>query len=380
MKVRKVRVNTLHGRLCLRWVCPVTEKCRSVAIGVADSTAGRAQAELLKDRIENDQKYGRYDATLVSYRPKTIGRSATEISAPELFDRFTRHQAKQKGLAESSIDSRYHPVKRYLQQYLDRPVNEVGKRETERIAAICGDQLTASTAKERLALLKNCWDWAVGKYAVAQENPWAGLGARFRPKPVQKSKPFTAAEVVAIINAFRQHPRYHIYGDFISTLFGTGARFGEIAGLRWKHIADDFSSIWIGESLSRGRRGATKTKKERTVLIGPALAEMLRSRKKLVKPKPDELVFARLGGGAIDDNYFRKNPWKIILASLNIPYRKTYTTRHTQLSHQLAAGLSPIAVAESAGNSPRMLYQHYASVINKQSVLIDFSAAPTSPE
>jgi integrase len=88
-------------------------------------------------------------------------------------------------------------------------------------------------------------------------------------------------------------------------------------------------------------------------------------------------VFPRRDGGAIDDNYFRKNCWARILASLNIPYRKPYCTRHTQLSHQLAAGISPIAVAANAGNSPRMLYQHYASAIDRSSVLIDFGDLPT---
>jgi integrase len=376
MKIRKIRVNTLKGRLCLRWICPESGRNVSMAFGLPETENNRKEAELLADRIMNDMRYGRYDSTLVSYRPKTIGRNATEISAPEMFDRFTRYQAKQKGLAESSIAARYTPIKRYLEQYLNCPVNLIGKREAERFASIWGEKLTGRTVKERLTMLRACWDWASEQYAVAEANPWMGLEKRFKSAPVQKAEPFSAAEVLAIITAFQQHPHYCHYGDFVTTLFTTGARFGEIAGLRWKHVGQDCRSLWIGESISRGRRGATKTNKARTVLLTTQMGELLQTRKKQANPKPEDLVFPRLGGGAIEDNYFRKNCWVRILASLDIPYRKPYATRHTQLSHQLAAGISPIAVAASAGNSPRMLYQHYASVIDRQSVLIDFCDLP----
>jgi hypothetical protein len=77
-------VENLEGRLRLRWICPETGKRRTLALGVDDSTTGRAFASTIKDRIENDAKHGYYDSTLLKYRPQTIGKNASEITTVEL--------------------------------------------------------------------------------------------------------------------------------------------------------------------------------------------------------------------------------------------------------------------------------------------------------
>jgi integrase len=84
-----------------------------------------------------------------------------------LFDRFTKFQAKDRKLAQSSIDTRYKPLKRMLEKHLDIPANEVGKRQVEKLADICDETLTAGTAKTRFWLLASCWDWAKGQYHVS---------------------------------------------------------------------------------------------------------------------------------------------------------------------------------------------------------------------
>ena len=93
----KIRINNHNGRLRLRWHDGV--KLQSLAIGVADSPVGRAQANIKRGEILRDWEAGYYDQTLVKYRPKTIGKNASEITAAELFDRFAANQLKQKGLA-----------------------------------------------------------------------------------------------------------------------------------------------------------------------------------------------------------------------------------------------------------------------------------------
>jgi integrase len=62
-------------------------------------------------------------------------------------------------------------------------------------------------------------------------------------------KPFTHDEIHKIINGFENSTLYSHYTDFMLFLFGTGCRIGEAIGLRWKHINDDFSTVWIAESL-----------------------------------------------------------------------------------------------------------------------------------
>jgi hypothetical protein len=58
--------------------------------GVAQKTATRIESDFHR----RDEGY--YDPTLLKYKPHVLGKTATEISAPELFNRFTKHQAKVK--------------------------------------------------------------------------------------------------------------------------------------------------------------------------------------------------------------------------------------------------------------------------------------------
>ena len=124
----KVTIENLEGRLRLRWTCPETGKRKNLALGVDDSTTGRSFASTIKDRIETDAKHGYYDASLVKYRPQTIGKNPTEVTTVELFDRFTQHQLKHQGLAKSSIKSRYEPLKRMLEKHLNVRVAGIDKR------------------------------------------------------------------------------------------------------------------------------------------------------------------------------------------------------------------------------------------------------------
>jgi integrase len=263
----KVTIEKHRGLLRLRWN---DGNRRSLPLGIADSPVGRSITLQKKGLIEMDWQTGRYDRSLLKYRPQTISKTATEISVPELFDRFTKHQARAKGLSQSSIGTRYTPLRRSLEKHLNLPANTIGKRQSEEFADVCADTLQAGTA--RIWLLTSCWDWARDKYQVVEVNPWQGLATRFRAEPVQKVEPFTADEVRAIIAGFRSSKYYSSYTDFVDFIFGTGCRFGEAVGLRWKHVAADFQTVWIGQSISKGIVGSTKTKRARTINLSPSMA------------------------------------------------------------------------------------------------------------
>jgi integrase len=131
----KVGIQNKKGWLILVWN---DGNRRTMATGIrADISGAKALAQKMATRIELDflqRDEGRYDSTLLAYKPRVLGKAATEISAPELFDRYTKYQAKAKGLAQSGINSRYIALKKMLEKVLDVPANTIGKRETERFA------------------------------------------------------------------------------------------------------------------------------------------------------------------------------------------------------------------------------------------------------
>jgi integrase len=195
----KVGIQNKEDRLILVWN---DGKRRTMAIGAADNTASRAAAQKKKAEIEQDWITGHYDRTRLKYKPRTLGKSATEISVPELFDRFTKYQAKEEGLSQSSIVTRYIALKKMLEKVLDVPANTIGKREAERFADVCAKTLQPTTSKARIWLLVKCWDWAKGKYHVAEENPFRGLATRFKSQEKKPPQPFSALEVRTILDGF----------------------------------------------------------------------------------------------------------------------------------------------------------------------------------
>jgi integrase len=200
---------------------------------------------------------------------------------------------------------------------------------------------------------------------LIENNPWGELLEREKVPPKQKSNPFTHEEIQMIIKAFRSDRYYKHYADFVEFLFGTGCRTGQAVSLRWGHLSDDCSSVWIGESVSRGVRKSTKTNRARTISLTPHLQSMLLAR----RPEnldSEDLVFPTPHGHAIDDHNFRNRAWKAVLSGLNIDYRKPYNTRHTLISHALDHGMSPVMVAQLTGHDVATLYENYAGSVNSR--------------
>jgi integrase len=364
-----VTIENHNGRYRLRWL--YQGKRYTMSCGVPATPTGKALAKQKAAQIELDISAGYFDPTLLKYKPRTLGKTATEISAVELFERFSRFQLKEKGLSSGS-EGRYRCIQNYLSARLDMSAHQINDHTAGNFAAYLSEQVSGNTAKTYLCLITAAWNWAKGRYHVVDPNPWAGLAARIKPQPSQRVKPFTAAEVKAIIGAFRSSPHYQHYADFVTFLFGVGCRFGEAAGLQWKHVADDFQTVWIGESVSRGHRKGTKTGKARTVMLSPTVTKMLGDRHTALKPKPDDLVFPSPKGLAIDDQNFRNRAWKTILEQCHIEYRKPYAVRHSVISHALASGANPMDLAEQTGHDKRVLLDVYAHAIQQKSLFVEF--------
>jgi len=367
----KVGIQVKENRLILVWN---DGKRRTMAIGLPDSTTGRSLAKRTAAKIEIDFHHGEeyYDRTLLKYKPRTIGKTGTEISTVELFDRFTKHQFHKKGLAQSSVDARYKPTKRMLEKYLNIQAANVDKRRTEKFADVCKATIKDGTSKERIGLLKSAWNWAEGQYQIAAENPWKGVTARFKRSKPRPPVCFTESEVSAILQEFRSSFYYSHYAEYIEFQLGCATRPGEAAGLRWKNLIDyQFKRVLIAESFSRGKFGETKTGEDRLFMLRSSVSEMLIARHEQLKPNPDDLVFFSPTGLPQNDRNFRR-AWTKVLKAADVPYKKPYTTRGTALSRSVAAGHSLTSVSKAAGNSPKVLEDHYLNVTEDRSVFEDF--------
>ncbi|MBR8831238.1 MAG: Tyrosine recombinase XerC [Chroococcopsis gigantea SAG 12.99] len=362
-----VKVESDNGRLRLRF--SYGGKRYALAVGLPDSKVNRLVALQKAAQIELDIASGNFDSTLSKYKtPKSTPVKQKEETVADLFVRFMDAQIKLKELQKGSL-CRYRATLKHLGRYFPiKTANSIDDKDAEGFVKYLRGQVSTRTAKDYLILVKACWNWARQDLS---NDPWAELVDHIKPPPKQKVKPFTVGEVKTILEGFANSLYYSHYKDFVTFLFGTGCRFGEAVALKWKHISDDCSSVWIGESVSRGNRKTTKTGKDRTITLTTKIAMMLMERKP-DRCTPDDLVFPAPGGGTINDHTFRRKAWKTVLSQSGIEYRKPYSTRHTAISHALANGANPLAVAEATGHDPHILFKYYASVIQRSAVMIEF--------
>jgi integrase len=338
---------------------------------------GISAAKMIMAQIEKDIAYGNFDTTLLRYKPHKLGNNPTAITAVELFEKYIPYYQQERGLSHGS-GLKLEAIASKLNQLLgDKPAEKVTESVAKDVVARWSESASSRTVKAYLYYLKACWDWAKGKYHVVEMNPWAECldRARYRGNSRQsrQQKPFTIAELQAIITAFKSHPQYCHYTDFVFFLLSMGCRFGEGAGLRWKHLGNDFSTAWIGESISRGQQSnkGTKTGKSRTISLPPIVRSMLAERFNRLSPQIEDLVFPSPKGLPMNDHRFRRRAWKTILASCQIEYRSPYNLRHTVASHLLANKINPIAVAEQLGHSKRVLFDTYAHAIGQECIFVD---------
>lgn len=362
-----VKVENDKGSLRLRF--SYGGKRFAMAVGLPESKINRVVAQQKATQIELDIASGNFDPTLKKYKPpRIVTRKTTASTVVGLFKKFMEAQTKTKELQVGSL-CRYTATLRHLETFFQNKSAEALDDDcAEAFAMYLRNQVSERTAKDYLILVQACWNWSK---QTLKHNPWSLVLKRVKPAPKQKVRPFTVAEVQSILAAFKTDRHYQHYADFVSFLFGTGCRFGEAVALKWKHIAEDYSTVWIGESASRGICKTTKTGKARTVTLTPKIAELLAARKPN-NVDSEALVFPSPKGKFINDHTFRRRAWTRILSQLKIKYRKPYATRHTAISHALANGANPLAVAEQTGHDPQILFQHYASVIQSSAVMVEF--------
>ncbi|MBF2027554.1 MAG: tyrosine-type recombinase/integrase [Oscillatoriales cyanobacterium C42_A2020_001] len=323
-----VVVGAVRERLRLRW--SYQGKRYFLYLELPDSAVNRKVAEAKAGLIERDMATEQFDATLDRYR---AGSNQSALTVAELFNKFTQERAK-RNHAQSM--AKYQGLQGYLGQFFrGKLAANLSEKDAEKFREWLGKKIEPVTLRERISLLNACWKWGLKKRWVTA-NPWEEIKVRVPRK--QRPQPFTEEEIKRIVQGFREKEPHYL--DYVEFCLGTGCRLGEAIALQWQHLTDDCSGIWIGESVSRGRRKATKTNKARVFGLSSRLQQMLLARRP-ADYKADDLVFPAPKGGAIDDHNFRNRAWSKVLAKAGVDYRKPYTVTLGMTTADRPASLPP---------------------------------------
>ncbi len=161
------------------------------------------------------------------------------------------------------------------------------------------------------------------------------------------------------------------YAVMIMLLFKTGARIGELLGLRWTDIDFRVGAIHVNRTAARNGYNPPKTKNSmREVPLDEDTLKLL-SKHKIQQAKeklsfgegynPENLVFSTKRGRKIPYSSTNDSYHRIVLAS-GLPYIPPHGLRHTHITH-LLKGNSVKAVAERVGDDPVTIEKTYAHVL-----------------
>ncbi|GFE70052.1 tyrosine-type recombinase/integrase [Chroococcus sp. FPU101] len=330
-------------------------------LGLPDSKINRSVAQAKAHQITIDLATGNYDPTLEKYLPQSVY-SPNKSTIWELYEKFWAWKSKTESITTQRSSGNYRYAIKLVLRYQkvdDLAVSGVSQDFVYGFVKWAKTKISHATLTTYLCLLKAIWD-----YAKLNPNPWnvTTKAQKLKTPP----SPFTLDEVHRIIDAFHNHTTLFFYGDFVEFLLCSGMRIGEVAGLKWNHVREDCTQIWVSECLTKGQTRPAKSNSDRTINLSPRLTNMLLKRRSDYSHL-SEYVFLSSRGLAIDSANFRQR-WRKVLDSLGITYRKPYLTRKTFISHCLAKGMNPVDIAKMTGHDVAVLFKHYSGVIENLSL------------
>lgn len=239
--------------------------------------------------------------------------------------------------------------------------------------------LSPDTLKRLLIRLNASVEFGI-RSGLISDNPFAGMSKEIKIQPKSEDEevdPFTAEERDLIIAAYESHRLYKRYVPFLKFLFWTGCRPSEAVGLRWNSVSEDLSVITIREAIvycggKKIAKNSTKTNKSRKFPVTPKLRGLLLELKS-EETKPDDFVFTRKDGSAIDYSHFLRS-WKggnngvkkyhgtvtkMVEQGILSHYRNPYQTRHTFATLAVENGMFIHDVARVIGNTPKVCEERY---------------------
>lgn len=369
-----VQIKSSNNRLQL--VFSFGGKRHYLSTGYPDTVQYRKLAKMKASEIEKDILYERFDDTLEKYKPKSALSTVTPVTPistqktnlAEIWDKYVEWKRPQ--CAPSTMKNQYRAYSSYLERL---PTHDLDRANDIRDHVL--QSIPINSAKRFIVALNSCCQWAV-KSGLIAENPFYGMAGEIKLPKSEKAEddinPFSLAERDKIVQAFRCDRYYKFYTPLVEFLFNTGARPSEAIALQWKHVTSDLKFINFEQAVTVSEKGLAvkqglKTQEKRRFPCNAKVQAILSS----IKPdnaKPDDLLFPSPEGKYIDFHNFRNRAWKTVLAGLDITYRKPYQSRHTFITLALENGLDAKDVARLVGNSPEVIYRHYAG--NKRELFV----------
>lgn len=169
-----------------------------------------------------------------------------------------------------------------------------------------------------------------------------------RPQiPREEIRPLTAEQVNALLHTAREDKLYSFYVLAVTT----GARIGELAGLRWDDIDLEARTMKVRRTVYGNSVSSPKTPSSiRTIRLCRRATAVLKDHREI--SNGCEWVFATSRGNLLNLSNVRNRSWKALKRKAGIPETtRLHDLRHTCATLLLGRGVPLKVVAEMLGHA-----------------------------
>ncbi len=325
-----------------------------LSLGVTDTPKNRKLVAGRVAELEKDLAYGVFQGDLTKYQPQAVTSTPTP-SVPDLAELWEKYtEFRRPSLSPNTLIKVYGAVAGALKRC------PYGLGDPVAVRDWLVQTHPPDFAKRIMTRINACTRWAV-ESRLLEHNPFSGMAGTITiPKGERggdEIDPFIPQERDLIIAGFERSQYYKCYAPLVNFLFLTGCRPGEALALEWTHILEGFVHFQQASVIASANtiKAGLKTQANRKFPVNRQLGELLDS-----IPRVNKLVFPSPEGRVIGWNNFTRRIWPKVLQSAGVRHRKPYNCRHSFITQALRRGLSVQDVAKLVGNSPQVIYQHYA--------------------
>jgi integrase len=222
-----------------------------------------------------------------------------------------------------------------------------------------GRPLSARTVGHAHHVLHTALERAVGTELIARNVAHAISPPKIAPTEIAALR---ADEIAPVLAALKSHKL-----EAIAVLaLSTGARRGEILGLRWGDIDLIAGTIRIARSLEQTVADGLKFKQPktargvRTISLPASAVEALQAHRRRQleqrvalgqgKPSADTLVFSTIDGEPMSPNGLSRD-WGDFVRARGLPLVSFHGLRHSHVSALIASGVDPLTISRRIGHA-----------------------------
>ena len=243
--------------------------------------------------------------------------------------------------------------KRNTTRYLDFWIAEIGNRKLATVSRATVIELrddmvkakSPATVNRYVATLRHAFKLAVVDWEWVGKNPCDNVKL---VEPRGRDRHLTDSEIKALLTACKESDHPHLH-TVVAIALSTGARRGEITGLRWAEV-----------DLAKGRALLLRTKNDqsRALALVPSVVSQLRELQK-VRQIDDDGVFPEINHGK--RTYSRlEDAWQDAMREAKIKDFRFHDLRHTFASRMAMDGKTLQDIAAALGHKTLAMVQRYS--------------------